>query len=70
MSDKNIEVKVGGTWYFYNWEQSSGNFYKTSGGLFGKSYSKLGKAQTLQDAIGLAKAHCNADKYATVEIKN
>lgn len=69
MSGKNISIKNDGAWYCYNWEPSSGNFYKVSGGFFSNNYSKMGNASSLQDAISLAKADCDADKYATVEVK-
>lgn len=70
LSEKKVSgKKTDGSWFAYLWEPSSGNFYKDTGGGWGK-YSKRGTASSLQDAISLAKADCDADKYASIEVKD
>ena len=61
MAHKKFYIKVRGSWSNrYEWYSESRNLYCKN--------SEIGKASTFQDAIDIAKSHCNADKNAIIEM--
>ncbi len=61
MAYKKFYIKVRGNWSKkYEWSTDSNKLYCNN--------SEIGKAFSLQDAIEVAKSHCNADKNSIVEM--
>lgn len=61
MAYKKFFIKVRGSWSKkYEWSPDTEKLYCDN--------SQIGKAETFQDAIDLAKSHCGADKNSEVEI--
>lgn len=73
MSRNDIQIKVADTWHIYRWDSSDGALYVSGlilrAGRPVRNDSRIGSASSLQDAITLAKARCNATRHATVRTK-